>query len=339
MIQALAILFIGFSVFSALSMALTHFRRDDYRARIFGRRMGYLLLLSLATLQIIHFFYLQYGSSTIHSPCYLALLFTIAPIFYLFAGSVLFPEKRAGFSGLLHFIPAIAATQLDFTVALPLSFMLGAVYLLWLGRNLYQLRQQRLHFRLELGILSGIIIIALGVTLLGFALPLMSEKLFFSLYACAIGMAFLLVDLALAHNPGLSSEISEAAQELHHSSSLTGVDCKTALSKLDRFMRQEQLFQQPDLNLRRLAEQLDLSTHQLSELINSHLGKGFSRYIREHRIALAKKLLVEEKSASVLSIGLSSGFSSQSNFYAAFHEIEGMTPGRYRKLHQNSSPE
>ncbi|MGE8357156.1 MAG: helix-turn-helix domain-containing protein, partial [Microvirgula sp.] len=40
-----------------------------------------------------------------------------------------------------------------------------------------------------------------------------------------------------------------------------------------------------------------------------------------------------EPSASVLSVGLSVGFSSQSTFYEAFREIEGMTPGQFRKLH------
>ena len=43
-------------------------------------------------------------------------------------------------------------------------------------------------------------------------------------------------------------------------------------------------------------------------------------------------LWVAEPSASVLSVGLSVGFTSQSNFYEAFREIEGMTPGQYRKL-------
>ena len=63
------------------------------------------------------------------------------------------------------------------------------------------------------------------------------------------------------------------------------------------------------------------------------MGKGFSRYLREQRSAAARHMLCAEPSASVLSVGLSVGFSSQSNFYEAFREIEGMTPGQYRKLH------
>ncbi|MEQ1914910.1 MAG: helix-turn-helix domain-containing protein [Sideroxydans sp.] len=82
----------------------------------------------------------------------------------------------------------------------------------------------------------------------------------------------------------------------------------------------------------RLASRLGISAHQLSELMNARLGKGFSRYLREQRIDAAKSMLLNEPTASVLSVGLSIGFTSQSNFYEAFREIEGMTPGQYRKL-------
>lgn len=74
-----------------------------------------------------------------------------------------------------------------------------------------------------------------------------------------------------------------------------------------------------------------MSSHQLSELINVHFGMGFSRYIREQRVKRAKALLASEPDASILSIGLETGFKSQSNFYAAFKESTGLSPGDYRK--------
>jgi AraC-like DNA-binding protein len=76
----------------------------------------------------------------------------------------------------------------------------------------------------------------------------------------------------------------------------------------------------------------------LSELINTHLGKSFSRYLREQRVEAAKLQLIDEPKATVLGIGLAVGFSSQSNFYEAFREIVGMTPGQFRKLNQKSIP-
>ncbi len=98
-------------------------------------------------------------------------------------------------------------------------------------------------------------------------------------------------------------------------------------------MATEHLFEDGDLSLSGLADRLGLTSHQLSELINAHLGKSFSRYLREHRVSAAKTMLCTEPSASILSVGLSVGFTAQSNFYEAFREIEGMTPGQYRKIH------
>jgi len=76
---------------------------------------------------------------------------------------------------------------------------------------------------------------------------------------------------------------------------------------------------------------MELTPHQLSELVNRQFGVNFSRYIREQRVNAAKAILESEPKSSVLSIGLEAGFGTQSNFYAAFKEITGMSPGAYRK--------
>jgi transcriptional regulator GlxA family with amidase domain len=111
------------------------------------------------------------------------------------------------------------------------------------------------------------------------------------------------------------------------------VDCTAALICLAELVERERIYVDADMSLPVLAERMALSTHQLSELMNTRLGKGFSRYLREARVAAVKTMLCEELSASVLSVGLSVGFTSQSTFYDAFREIEGMTPGQFRKLH------
>jgi methylphosphotriester-DNA--protein-cysteine methyltransferase len=66
--------------------------------------------------------------------------------------------------------------------------------------------------------------------------------------------------------------------------------------------------------------------------LNTKLNLGFSQYLRQQRIDEAKELLVSQPKASVLTIGLEVGFSSQSNFYEAFKEIAGTTPAKFRKL-------
>ena len=114
-------------------------------------------------------------------------------------------------------------------------------------------------------------------------------------------------------------------------STLTAIDCDAKLSLLEELMQSDKLFKQSNLDRQTIANELDLSTHQLSELINTKIGMGFSQYLRQQRINAAKVLLLSQPNASVLSIGLEVGFSSQSNFYEAFKEIAGTTPAKYRK--------
>jgi len=101
-------------------------------------------------------------------------------------------------------------------------------------------------------------------------------------------------------------------------------------------MAEDKLYCMENLSLETLAEAVQLSPHQLSELINTEFQQGFSRYIRQHRIDEAKQLLLNEPNSSVLVIGLSVGFNSQSNFYAAFKECVGVPPAQYRKEYKET---
>ncbi|MBU0654884.1 MAG: helix-turn-helix domain-containing protein [Gammaproteobacteria bacterium] len=329
----LAVLLSGFSVFSALIMTLTHFRCDNYKGQLLAQGMGVILLLTLVGLQLTHFFWLQGTADFVHTAYYQVLLFAVAPAFYLFSKPLLQADSILHPYQLLHLLPVLAAPLLPFSLALPLAFAVGAGYLLWLAYSIHALRSQRSRFRLELAILGTVFAIALAVLLLGLGLPLIPEKLFFTLYASAIGIAFLLVSIVLSLAPQLSTEVAEAARETYAVSTLGNVDCAHMLVRLGNLMDQEQVFQNPDMDLPTLAERMQLTPHQLSELINTRLGKGFSRYIREYRVEAAEDLLLDKPSMPVLTVGMEVGFTSQSNFYQAFREMTGMTPGQYRKVH------
>ena len=331
---SLALLLAGYSLFSAITLALTHFRSAQYPSQAMSRTMGLILMLALSALQLCHFSWLYLDEAWVSTLPYRLTLFAVAPAFFLFSQPLLSPRLlRPNRPALLgHAVPVVVSPWLPDDLALPSAFILGAAYLLWLARTLYTLRRERDNFRLEMILLGGVFTIAIGVSVLGLAQATLPDKLFYSLYAIAIGSAFLLVQTTLGLRPQLSAEVRETVQA-YANSTLGNVDCNAALSKLDTLMRTDRTYVDPDLSLPGLAERLGLSPHQLSELLNARLGKGFSRYLRELRIDAARTMLCDEPSASVLSVGLSVGFTSQSNFYEAFREIEGMTPGRYRKLH------
>ncbi|MCP4235010.1 MAG: AraC family transcriptional regulator [Aestuariibacter sp.] len=331
---SLSLLLIGFSIFSAMVIALTHFNADHYQGQRLSRTMGLLLLLALCALQVAHFQWLYLNHEWVVTTPYRMILFTVAPTFYLFCQPLICPQNSynigARFAG--HALPIAISPLLPETLALPLAFIVGCAYLLWLARGLYALRLERANFRVEIFLLGGVFAIAVGVSVLGLAQAALADKMFFGLYAISIGLAFFLVQLALSLRPQLPIEVIETAQATYAVSTLTNIDCDTALSKLSTLIARDKIYTDSNLSLSKLSELLGLNPHQLSELMNNRLGKNFSRYLREHRIQAAKMMLCDEPAASVLSVGLSVGFSSQSSFYEAFREIEGTTPGLYRKV-------
>lgn len=330
-----ALLLIGFSVVNTGLLVLYAFRQPTKAVAY----LSTLLLLILAAIQLLNFAYLEFGLEGVHSRFYNVLLFMVAPTFYLLSVPLLEARTCVFSQRWWHFLPVFLAFILTPAWALPLAFAIGASYLVRLALNIYALRAQRSRFRLELLGLAFIFLLAILIILLGLSHALVPDLLFFSLYASAIGCGFVLVSTVLSFAPQLPTEVAEAARETYAVSTLGKVDCEQALQQLNQLMQTSKRYQDAELDLPSLSEALGLSHYQLSELINTRLGKSFSRYLREQRVEAAKAQLLNEPKATVLGIGLDVGFSSQSNFYEAFREIVGMTPGQFRKLNQKSIPE
>lgn len=332
MINAFAILLTGFSLFGGVTIAFGFSASEFYKEHMRARVYGVMFLVALGGLQFGHFLVLYTGLVVVQSSVYLALLFTVAPLFYLFSEPVLKGRDETLWRQLLHFIPAVFSPLLTAEIAFPLAFTLGALYLIKLAQNVYRLRQKRDRFALEIVLLGVVFLIAVLVLGLVVFLPALTGTLFYALYSIAIGLGFLLASIALAVAPKLPVKVAEIARETYAVSTLENVDCDALIARLDHIMVQQKLSQHSALTLNQVATQLTISSHQLSELLNQRMGKNFARYVRECRIDAAKSMLLETPSASVLSVGMSVGFSSQSAFYDAFHEIEGTTPAKHRKL-------
>lgn len=112
---------------------------------------------------------------------------------------------------------------------------------------------------------------------------------------------------------------------------IANINTSRVIEKLTDVMCVQKMFMQENLSLNTLANELDISSHQLSELINIHLQKSFSDYINGFRIEHAKKLLLRNPKMSILDIGFQSGFNSKSTFNMVFKKNTGLTPSQYKR--------
>ncbi len=100
---------------------------------------------------------------------------------------------------------------------------------------------------------------------------------------------------------------------------------------LSRLMDEEKIFRNNRLTLETLASRLNCTTHELSQLINQHFGKGFSSFINGYRVEDAKESIKNNPSQKLWQVGLNAGFNNRITFNNAFKKELDCTPSEYKK--------
>lgn len=91
-----------------------------------------------------------------------------------------------------------------------------------------------------------------------------------------------------------------------------------------------------DLSLDRVASDLGYNKDYLSRVFNEALGKGFCKYLNHIRIRYATRL-ISTTDLSAERISDMSGFGSTHTFYDFFRDVNGCTPGEFRKRINNGN--
>lgn len=116
-------------------------------------------------------------------------------------------------------------------------------------------------------------------------------------------------------------------------------DASPLLQKLSAAMADPAMYKDPHLKLGDLAARIRISPHQLSQLLNDNLGKSFSVFVNEYRIAEACRLITANDHLTLEAIGYEVGFNSKSTFYTAFRKVTGTTPALFRENLPEPSPD
>jgi len=132
-----------------------------------------------------------------------------------------------------------------------------------------------------------------------------------------------------------TDDLSSFSIQKYADKKLNEANVQLMVKKLEKVMQEKKIFKNPNLKLNDLAKEINVSGHQLSQLLNDNLEKNFTLFINEYRINEACKILSTKTNLTIEAIGEEVGFNSKSTFFATFKKIKGMTPNIYL---QHTSP-
>lgn len=337
-----------------------HSRPNQSRLTIFVQKRAVPLLFLSVTLVQLHIFF-ELSDRLLRfvwfSEFHIPFIFLIGPLTYLYfqnlsgqtpnrfsplhlvpalaAFTILFPFYLRDFDSKKEFITSSNPSDPYHTIVLTLLVLgtvLNFIYPITLIKNIWGWREvakdeiKRASYTPFLFLFAAtIFVLILFVIAQIFYIPL------FLIASSGVSVLMCVVFLTGNTNEIWIERFKKESREARYTESrLKGLDVDSIAFRLNDLMRSERYYLDEDLTLGRLAEELEIHTHQLSEILNQKLGKTFREYVAGFRLEEAAKILLEEPQRSVLSAAYASGFNSKSAFHKLFQERFGCTPTMFR---------
>ncbi|MEM9833688.1 MAG: helix-turn-helix domain-containing protein [Bacteroidota bacterium] len=132
----------------------------------------------------------------------------------------------------------------------------------------------------------------------------------------------------------LSGQVSELKKRIpkYAKSNLTSAEAAFHLKNITRYMAAKRPHLDSELKMEELAQQLNLSKHAFSQIINEKLNQNFADFINHYRVEEAQRLLSKptNQHEKIISIAYDAGFRNKASFYNAFKKHVGESPTEYR---------
>lgn len=103
------------------------------------------------------------------------------------------------------------------------------------------------------------------------------------------------------------------------------------IARVETYMKEEKPYLNPELNLSDLADALEMTRAQLSQVINSGFDKNFNDFVNGFRVAEFKEHLNKgkHKQLSLLGIAYDCGFNSKATFNRVFKKLTHTSPTEF----------
>lgn len=195
-----------------------------------------------------------------------------------------------------------------------------------------------LNLRWLRGLIIGILFIWLTINILYYLSPSSKEMGLKYGFGLASFFIFYLGYFATKQKPVYNKEITNQSKIKKYSKSEIKDDEIESLNiRLFELLKNEKPYLDPDICLSNLATTLEITPHNLSQLINSKFEMNFFELINKFRIDEFKMKIRngDNKRFTLISIAYDCGFNSRSTFNRVFKNVTGQTPSKFLKDFDN----
>lgn len=317
-----------------LSVYLLFFRSKKNPA---DKYLG-LLLLSISIRMGKSIFFQAASLSFLTINVGLAAFTCVGPFLLFYLKYSAFPDYKFRWINTLHFIPALFVLSGSFTpypqehpvwdlrydlIMIQILYYIVLSFIFY-KRNIRQFKNLPYNKNWYLFLLLAVsgIWAAYGAVWWFNVLPYLSGTLLFCL------VIYVMLFIWLNRNKPLVPE----KLEKYKNSKLSKEESKFYLEKITMLMENNRPYLNNDLTLSKLASQLEIPPHLLSQVINENLNLNFFEFINFYRIKEVKLRLAspELSQFTIAAIAYDCGFNSISSFNTAFKKAENMSPSEYR---------
>ncbi|QCX00850.1 helix-turn-helix domain-containing protein [Aggregatimonas sangjinii] len=120
----------------------------------------------------------------------------------------------------------------------------------------------------------------------------------------------------------------------YEKSGLTQSFSEELKQNLMRLFDVEKIYRENDINLQSLADRLNTTRHNTSQVINEHFDMNFHELINKYRIQEAKYMLGADaqRNLNIIDIAYEVGFNNKVTFNKAFKKDTKLTPSEYQRV-------
>jgi putative ABC transport system permease protein len=282
----------------------------------FAKRVGQTanLFLSLALAVIV----LKTGGIT------QVFLPALGPLLFFYVRQLTCPDRRFHWKDLFHFCPLLIGFLMPAWLVL-----VSVIIYLYLAHRLIEGFYRRLQPVLMDRPRYAFRLVDRALLLLGLAcvLTLFSDTFYLAAAFVLMGIAVKVI-LKPDSNLQLTMPITDKA------------NVKEKGRRLKEAIAANRLYEDAELTLATLAEQLKIHPHDLSRIINMGLEKNFNDFINEFRVREIVRKMRDPAfdRLTLLGIAYESGFNSKTTFNRVFKEMTGKTPTEYKNSLKKDVP-